>query len=203
MECYILFILVFVCLFLFNVLICLFKWKRVSKSKINIGNKQNCCVWSSGELRVLLTEPITPSIKVSLKYLCEKQLENQLSIPTVSFHRETLKNEFTSTKLQRKLKKGGKSKILDLWSVLFLSKRHDNDTGLDSDNMIYELYHSFWEAGTVAFTTVLVLVPLWALTYCFIHFFHGWNLLTGSPLVLLCKLKFNSYLKWSWEYSAM
>ena len=89
-----------------------------------------------------------------------------------------LKNEFTSTKLQRKLKKGGKSKILDLWSVLFLSKRHDNDTGLDSDNMIYELYHSFWEAGTVAFTIVLVLVPLWALTYCFIHFFHGWNLLT-------------------------
>lgn len=143
MECYISFILVFVCLFLFNALICLFKWRLASKSKINIGNKQNCCVWSSGEWRVPLTEPITPPIKVSLKYICEKQLDKQWYIPTLSFHREKLKNEFTSTKLQRKLKTGVKSKILDLWSVLFPSKRHEDDSGLDSDNMIYGLYQKF------------------------------------------------------------
>ena len=61
----------------------------------------------------------------------------------LSFHREKLKYEFTSTKLQRKLKTGVKYKILDLWPVLFLSKRHENDSGFDSDNMIYGLYQKF------------------------------------------------------------
>ena len=91
MECYISFILVFVCLFLFNALICLFKWRLASKSKINIWNKQNCCVWSSGEWRVPLTESINPPIKVSLKYICEKQLEKQWYIPPLISQRKAEK----------------------------------------------------------------------------------------------------------------
>lgn len=36
---------------------------------------------------------------------------------------------------------GRKSMILDLWLMLFLSTRHKYDTGIDSDIVIYDLYH--------------------------------------------------------------
>lgn len=136
-------------LFLLNAMIRLFKWKLVWKSTIKMRKKQSqsSSVWSSRGWSVPLIEPSTPSIKVSLKCFGGKQLENQWSIPTLSFHTEKLKSEITSTKLWRKLKTDRQEKkIQDPGPLVYAFPKEKAWVG----HWTWQWHHDIWVLAQVA-----------------------------------------------------
>lgn len=138
--------------------------------------KYKISIWSTGKSGVPLTGVITLLSKSHWSVSVGNNWKTNDLIQSSHFPHRKAEKWFYFIKATEEVKDrtGIKSMILDHWLMLFLSIRHEHDTGLDSDIVLYDLYHkSLGGRDSGIYCTLSSALSSQYIACCSIHFFLG------------------------------